>query len=422
MPTACGTGKARPSGISVMWKTVSEDCNLACDYCYYSTCGGKPGPKINRIDYTILEKFIEDYMSYQSGSISFAWQGGEPLLAGNDFFEEVIRLQAKHAPPNTIICNALQTNGTLIHDRWAAFFKRYNFLIGVSLDGPRELHDARRVDAAGNGSFDRVMAGIEHLKRHRVDFNILTVIHRGNVDRARDLMHFYRENRFSYIQFIPCMDFRSQQVDKPGVYDITPEEYGTFLCQAFDEWYRDGHPDVSIRFFDNMLSVYVNREAELCVHQARCPSTLILEQNGDAYPCDFFIHDEWKLGNVGTDTIQALLAHPNYERFQRMKPALPDPCRSCRWQRLCHGGCPRNRPWNADWDRSGLDYFCLSYKMIYAHAHERMEELGTKLRRSWYDANLQRGFKGKAPGRNDSCPCGSGKKFKICCAPLVQKA
>lgn len=407
------TGHSR---ISVMWKTVSEDCNLACDYCYYSTCGGKPGPKINRIDSAILDKFIKEYMQRCQGAATFAWQGGEPLLAGHEFFEEVVYLQALHALPHTIISNSLQTNATLINDRWASFFKTYNFLIGVSLDGPKEIHDSRRVNAAGKGSFDRVMAGIEHLRGHQVDFNILTVIHKGNVGKAKELMAFYRENGFDYVQFIPCMDFRSQQVDQPGVYEITPREYGDFLCKVFDEWYNDGNPEVSIRFFDNMLSVYLNREAELCVHRAACPTSLVLEQNGDAFPCDFFINEQWKVGNVGSDSIDSLLAHPNYERFHKMKPALPEKCRSCEWQRLCYGGCPRNRKWSPEGEQSAPDFFCQSYMQIYAYAHEQMQELGDKLRKEMFSHNLQRYFNGKTPGRNEPCACGSGKKYKACCA------
>lgn len=406
------------SSIGVMWKTVSEDCNLACDYCYYSTCGGKPGPKINRIDSAILDKFIKDYMQHSQGAANFAWQGGEPLLAGLEFFEEVVYRQALHAPPHTIISNSLQTNATLINDRWASFFKTYNFLIGVSLDGPKEIHDARRVNAAGKGSFERVMAGIEHLRKHKVDFNILTVIHKGNVDKAKELMAFYRENDFKYIQFIPCMDFRSQKVNEPGVYEITPQEYGDFLCEVFDEWYNDGDPQDSVRFFDNMLSVYINREAELCIHRAACPTSLVLEQNGDAFPCDFFINEEWTVGNVANSSIADMLAHPNYTRFHRMKPALPDKCRSCEWQRLCYGGCPRNRKWNPETEQADPDYFCQSYMRIYAYAHERMQELGERMRRELYSRNVQRYFDGKAPGRNEPCPCGSGKKHKSCCAAL----
>ncbi|GGA44381.1 anaerobic sulfatase maturase [Paenibacillus physcomitrellae] len=406
------------ANLGVMWKTVSEDCNLACDYCYYSTCGGKPGPKINRIDSALLDKFIKEYMQFSQGAATFAWQGGEPLLAGLDFFKEVVYLQALYAPPHTVISNSLQTNATLVDDRWAAFFKTYQFLIGVSLDGPKEVHDSRRVNAAGKGSFDRVMAGIEHLRKHQVDFNILTVIHKGNVSEAKTLMAFYRENGFNFVQFIPCMDFRSQQVDKPGEYEITPQEYGDFLCSIFDEWYNDGYPEVSIRFFDNMLGVYLNREAEHCVHRAACPTSLVLEQNGDAFPCDFFINEKWTVGNVAGSSIADMLAHPNYARFHQMKTALPDKCRSCEWQRLCYGGCPRNRKWNPEGTESDPDYFCQSYMQIYAYADERMQEMSMRMRREMYSYHLQHDYAGKTPGRNKPCPCGSGKKHKACCAAL----
>ncbi|WHX50114.1 anaerobic sulfatase maturase [Paenibacillus woosongensis] len=413
-----GCSAVEHRNISVMWKTVSEDCNLACDYCYYSTCGGKPGRKINRIDPVLLEKFMKEYMERSRGSATFAWQGGEPLLAGLGFFEEVVRLQAKHAPRNTMISNSLQTNGTLITEKWASFFKQYNFLVGVSLDGPKEIHDARRVDSRGLGSFDRVMKGIEHLRKHRVDFNILTVVHKGNVGKAAEMMRFFESEGFAFVQFIPCMDFRAQEINRPGVYDITPEEYGNFLCEAFDYWYNGGDPRTSIRFFDEMLNVYVHREPGLCIHRAACPQTIILEQNGDAFPCDFFINPDWKVGNVGADSIDEILAHPLYDKFLKMKPNLPESCKTCEWKKLCHGGCPRNREWSADLQSSGVDYFCSSYKQVYSYANERMKQLGDKVRARLFAQNVARYFKGKLPERNDPCPCGSGRKYKQCCADL----
>jgi len=407
--------RTRHEPFSVMWKTVSEDCNLACDYCYYSTCGGKPGTKINRIDPQLLEKFIREYMAMSRGVASFAWQGGEPLLAGLDFFRQVVFLQAKYAPPNTVIANALQTNGTLITERWAEFFKTYNFLIGVSLDGPREIHDARRVDSQGNGSFGRVMRGISHLRERNVDFNILTVLNKTNVRKAAELFAFYKEQKFGFLQFIPCMSFQSQNIDQPGEYEITPEEYGDFLCEAFDHWYNNGNPEMSIRFFDNMASVYAHRQAELCVHRNTCPMTIILEQNGDAFPCDFYIHPDWKLGNVGTDSLQDILKHPRLSQFLFKKPNLPEQCRSCEWLKLCHGGCPRNRGWNDAANTAKTDYFCQSYKQIYAYAHERMQTLADRLRRNRFAFGIKQYYRGKMPYRNDPCPCGSGLKFKQCC-------
>ena len=403
--------------LGVMWKTVSEDCNLACDYCYYSRVGGKIGPKVNRINSGVLEKFIREYMALSNrGVASFAWQGGEPLLAGLDFFQATVSLQAKYALPRTSISNALQTNATLIDSEWAQFFKLYHFLIGVSLDGPKEIHDARRVTRSGVGSYDRVMRGINHLRDAGVDFNILTVVHEGNVGHVRELMAFYKSEGFDYIQFIPAMDFRAQETGKPPRYLISPQEYGQFLCDAFDIWYHDGNPEISVRFFDNMLSVYLHQEAELCVHRKTCPTTLILEQNGDAYPCDFFISDEYKLGNIAENSLIEILGNMAHQKFLSMKPTLPEPCQTCEYLQLCHGGCPRNRVWHEADDGVDPDYFCMSYKQIYAHAHERMIEIAQNVKRQVFQDHLNRG--GKLPGRNDPCLCGSGKKFKKCCEPL----
>ncbi len=402
--------------LGVMWKTVSEDCNLACDYCYYSRIAGQISGKVKKIEPSVLAKFIKEYMELTNGVASFAWQGGEPLLAGLDFFEDVVRLEAEYAPPNTVISNALQTNATLVNDEWARFLKKYEFLVGVSLDGPKEIHDARRVSHSGTGSYDRVMRGIEHLREHKVDFNILTVLHENNVTRARDLIAFYESEGFDYVQFIPCMDFRAQETDKPPRYLITPEQYGQFLCDAFDAWYNDGNPKFSIRFFDNMLSVYVNQEPELCVHRKTCPKTLILEQNGDAYPCDFYISEDYRLGNVGIDPLTDILGNYVYQQFLSKKPTLPVKCQSCEFLNLCHGGCPRNRLWQATSDDVDPDYFCESYMQVYRYAHTRMEVVAKRVRTRMLNEYLMAG--NKEPGRNDVCICGSGKKYKKCCGPL----
>ena len=412
--TASRGAQAPVSG--VMWKTVSEDCNLACDYCYYSTCGGRPGPRRNRIDRALLEKTIREYMACSRGAVCFAWQGGEPLLAGLEFFEEVVALQARHAPPGTTISNVLQTNGTLLNDAWSRFFRNYNFLIGVSIDGPRDVHDAHRVTATGKGSFDLVMRKIGHLRRHDVDFNVLTVLHEDNVNRPQDLMAFYACEGFRYVQFIPGMDFRARSPDEPVRYLITPDEYGCFLCETFDIWFNDGAPVMSVRFFDNMLSVYAGREAEMCTHCRSCPTTLVLEQNGDAYPCDFYLDDGYRLGNVGGDGLQRILAHPAYRKFLRLKDALPEPCRRCRHHRLCHGGCPRNRTYGTDARRTGPEYFCGAYRRVFDHAHARLTLLARKLRTRSLIEYARSGR--QWPGRNDPCACGSGRKFKHCCAPL----
>lgn len=365
--------------LSVMWKTVSEDCNLACDYCYYSRLAGKiPGP-IRRIESATLAKFIREYMSMTNGVSSFTWQGGEPMLAGLDFFREVVSLQAQFAPSNTIISNSIQTNATLITEEWAQFFREYNFLVGVSIDGPKELHDARRTSASGHGSFDRVMKGVQWLRRYGVEFNILTVVHEGNVSKVEDIMNFFRREGFRFVQFIPCMDFHAQEPNKPTKYLISAERYGQFLCDVFDVWYNEGHPDMSVRFFDNLLGSYLDLDAELCIHQKLCPTTLVLEQNGDAYPCDFYIGEDYKLGNVKDDCLSDIIGNYVHQRFLEKKPSLPLKCKSCEFLHLCHGGCPRNRTTSGE-NELNVDYFCESYLQIYRYAHEKMTGLSERIR------------------------------------------
>src|SRR5574340_209252 len=324
----------------VMWKTVSEDCNLACDYCYYSTCGGRPGPRRRRIDAHLIEKFIVEYLEQSGPLASFAWKGGEPLLAGLGFFEDVIRLQARHAKPGVQVVNVVQTNGILLDRDWARFFSDHRFLVGVSVDGPQAIHDARRVTASGAGSFDLAMRGIGHLRNCAVEFNVLTVLHEGNVGKAAELMAFYVREGFSHVQLIPGMDFASQQPGTPASYLISPTQYGDFLCQAFDLWHDGGAPALSIRFFDNVLGVYLNRAPELCTQARCCPRTLVMEHNGDAYPCDFYMGPQFRLGNALTDALADIAASPLFSGFLAMKPVLNEKCAKCGFRDACNGGCP----------------------------------------------------------------------------------
>ncbi|MGM0904178.1 MAG: anaerobic sulfatase maturase [Bacillota bacterium] len=409
----CGIGVSNLIS-SVMWKTVSEACNLACGYCYYSRCNGRP-ENIERIEDDVLEKFIREYMAIKKGVVPFAWQGGEPLLAGIDFFKKVVQHQASYAPDNTIISNAIQTNGTLINEQWAQFFKRYNFLVGVSLDGPEEINDARRITGSGKGSFKSITKGIKHLKDANVEFNILTVLHENNIHKAKELMHFYKKEGFNYVQFIPCMDFQSQEPDQPGKYLITPQQYGDFLCEAFDIWYNDGKPEISIRFFDNMLAVYLHESAEACFHQKSCPKTIVFEQNGDAYPCDYFIDEQHKLGNIKQDSLESIINNERMDLFLTKKPLLPDQCKSCEFLHLCHGGCPRNRI--GEDNTNAVEYFCKSFKRVYRYGHERMLALATGIKKQRVTEMKKAGY--SLPGRNEDCLCGSGKKFKKCCDPLL---
>ena len=403
--------KVRPvPALSVMFKTVSTDCNLDCAYCYYRE--SLEGTRVRRrIEPRLLETFIPQYMAYVAdvGVASFAWQGGEPTLAGLPFFERVVALQARHARPKTTISNALQTNGLLLNDEWGAFLKTYNFLVGVSVDGPRELHDRLRTAKSGRGSFDLVMRGVDVLRRHGVQFNVLCVLGPHNVERPRELMRFYREQGFSHVQFIPCMDFQAMEPEKPPVFQITAEQYGAFLRDAFDEWYAEGGPRISVRIFDNFLQSHLGVPNDSCVHADSCDAGIVVEYNGDAYPCDFYVHPRWKLGNVVEQPLRDVLYSPIRADFIRQKRPLPPACQACEWLSVCKSGCPRNR---AD---GGPDYFCASYKAFFPHADERLRSLTARIeQRSRYLHRL-RLDPSLVNRRNDACPCGSGKRQRQCC-------
>lgn len=365
-----------------MFKTVSDSCNLACDYCYYTKPNGTfKVPK--HMEYWKLKKLIKEYMTYNIGTASFIWQGGEPLLAGLDFFNEVISIEAKYAQPNTFISNAIQTNGTLINEKWAKFLKSYNFLVGVSLDGPRDIHDSRRIFNNGIGSFDMVMRGLNILQNYGVDYNILSVLHRGNINRANVLMNFYKQNGFRWIQFLPAMKFNSHNPDSSGEYEVTAHEYGQFLRETFDWWYKEfksnGTPPFSIRFFDSVLSTYINEDPGFCVISNECANTLVIEENGDLFPCDFFMSDRWKLGNIGLNDLESITKSDMYREFMRLKLILPNKCKTCKWKSKCYGGCPRNRNYNNG--EYNVDYFCEAYFDFYEYTHTRMNQLAYIVRK-----------------------------------------
>lgn len=411
--------------LGVMFKTVSTDCNLDCDYCYYRE--SLEGSRVRRrIAPELLDAFFGQYMDYvaDAGAASVAWQGGEPTLAGLRFFEQVVALQARHARPGTTISNALQTNGVLIDDAWGTFLKTYNFLVGVSIDGPEEIHNVRRAYKSRRGSFDHAMRGVGVLRRYGVPVNALCVLGPHNVERPRELVRFYRREGFSHVQFIPEMRFQALEPEKPADYAITPAQYGRFLTEAFDEWHEEGRPTLSIRFFDNAVQTYVGVPNESCVQSDRCDAGIVVEHNGDVYPCDFYVHPDWKLGNVLESPLREILKNPKRLAFvlQKHRP-LPEACQRCEWLKVCKSGCPRNR--TAVDDAVRPDYFCAAYKEFYPHAHARLARVAERVRqRQAFFHRLQVSpAQVKRTGPNEPCPCGSGKKYKKCCAsPADQRS
>jgi len=397
-----------------MFKTVSTDCNLDCDYCYYRQ--SLEGTRVRRrMEQPVLDAFMSQYMQYIADvrAANIAWQGGEPTLAGIDFFERVVELEAKHAPRGTTIANSLQTNATLLDDRWGELLREYNFLVGVSLDGPEDVHDSVRRDRGGHGSFRRVLAGIDVLRKHGVEFNILSVVGPHSVKRVPDVMSFFRSEGFTHVQFIPAMSFQSIDAATPATYMITPEEYGDFLIALFDEWYEHGFPTLSVRTFDAILQRYLGMHSDLCVYGEQCDSGIVVEYNGDVYPCDFYVHPDWRLGNVMDDPLASILAKPEHPAFSARKRTLPAQCQSCEWRPVCNGGCPRNRT-NAE--GAPPEYFCESHQRFLRYADDRLRSLSERLARRIRTARATYAAPGrKPPERNEPCLCGSARKYKACC-------
>jgi uncharacterized protein len=367
----------------------------------------------------VLEAFLPQYMAHVADSrqANLSWQGGEPTLAGLDFFRQVVSLEAEYAPRPISISNTVQTNGLLIDDRWTDFFAEYKFLVGVSLDGPEWVHDAERRDLGGNGSFRRAMTGIAALKRRGVDLNILCVLTQHNVRHAAQTAHFFKNEGLDYLQFMPAMTFKAAEPQAPAAYLVSAAEYGAFLTELFDQWYGDGVPTFSVRTFNNILQSFVGVENDLCIHAETCRGGMVVESNGDVYPCDFYIHMDWKLGNILKDRLESMLAGARLRDFCLHKSQLPAACRACGFVNLCRGECPRNRRPGPDGE-PGPSYFCSSYKRLFEHSLPRFREIADRVRnyRRYLALGNERQHQAKPVLADDApCPCDSGRAFKTCC-------
>lgn len=344
--------------------------------------------------------FLDQYARLCAPQLTFAWQGGEPTMMGLEWFQQVVEAQQRAGRANAIlrpgarwqVGNALQTNGTLLDDNWARFFHQYSFLIGLSLDGPAEWHDRYRVDRHGAGQHEKVLSAVELLRRHRVEFNVLCVVSAANVDRPRELLRYYVRHGLDNLQFIPCVEpvgghaSDAQVAGAPQFtsYSITPQQYGDFLAGLFDAWMEVGFRKVRIRYFDNLIEQIVLGHASVC-HLAESCGYIVLEHNGDCYPCDFFVEGDWKLGNIHETPLEAMLAGERFQTFARMKPALHSECERCEWRTLCFGECPRYRligTGAAEYQRS---YFCPSYRRFFPYARKRLYRTAETVRR---DAGL----------------------------------
>ena len=325
----------------------------------------------------VLERMVEDFLSYRFPVSVFSWQGGEPTLAGLDFFKQVVELQKKHGVNGQSVGNSIQTNGVLIDDDWASFFNKYKFLIGVSLDGPRDVHDRYRMMVNGSSSWRKTMDCIELLRKHNVEFSILCVVNNVNVQDGVKLYRWFIGNGIRNLQFIPCVE-RDPDTGRITEFSVGPTEFGKFLIDVFDEWKKRDIGRVFVRTFDSLLTYLVSGEHVFCVFGDDCHRYLLVEQNGDVYPCDFFVEEGWKLGNVVETSLGSMFESEKEKEFASHRTRYSDECGSCRWVEFCGGGCQKERL-DINGNPARHTYLCDSYKMFFSHAYDDLNVIKDKL-------------------------------------------
>lgn len=361
--------------LHLLIKPASGLCNMRCHYCFYadetskretSSYGMMPRETISAVLTHALEVVTQE--------CTIAFQGGEPTLAGLDFFRYTVAEARAKNINNAHLSFALQTNGLLIDDEWAAFFAENHFLIGVSLDGTKEVHDRNRVDAAGKGTFGRVTHAIEILEKHGVEFNILTVITRNTVHSYRSVHNFFNKKSFRYQQFIPCLDPLEEERGKTP-WSLTPELFGKYLKTAFDLWYQEameGNKQYH-RYFDNLLCMMNGQHPEACGMFGHCSMQYVIEADGSVFPCDFYMLDEYRIGNLAVDTVEQVDARRKELGFLEQSLPVAEECKKCQWYALCRGGCRRDRDY---FEKGiGLNYFCPAYKEFFPYAYPRLVKL-----------------------------------------------
>lgn len=379
---------ARP--LYVMLKPVGAACNLACNYCYYLEKSNlyKHQPK-RQMSEELLERFVKDYIGAQTmNEVVFTWHGGEPTLRPLSFYQKAVELQKKYAG-GRIIHNSLQTNGTLLTDEWCRFLKENNWLVGISIDGPEELHDRYRRDSQGKPSWKRVMEGIRLLQHYGVEWNAMAVVNRYNADHPQAFYRFFKSIGCQYIQFTPIVERNVQHADGRHLasindaddapvtdFSVTPEQWGNFLCGLFDEWVKQDIGRVFVQIFDSMLANWVGVAPGTCIYAKECGHAGVMEFNGDVYSCDHFVFPQYKLGNINEHTLIEMLYGEKQRRFSQLKyNKLPRQCKECRWAFACHGECPKNRFVNDRYGNPGLNYLCAGYRRFFEHIAPTMDEM-----------------------------------------------
>jgi uncharacterized protein len=423
-----------PARIHVLAKPTGAICNLGCEYCFFLEKEQfYPGSRFKMSD-ELLETHIRQLIeSHRGNQVTVAWQGGEPMMRGIDFFRRAVEYQETYKKPGMTFENTIQTNGTLLTDPWCEFLRENEYLVGISIDGPRELHDHYRVDKRGRPTFDKVMRGLRLLQKHGVQYNVLTTVNNFNGDHPLEVYRFLRDEvGTEWIQFIPVVERLNddgttlrQQGTKVTSRSVGPEQFGRFLIEIFDEWVRNDVAQVYVQTFEATVRNWLGMNTSgMCFFDPVCGHGVALEHNGDLYSCDHFVEPDYLLGNIEQEHMLELVKSDFQVKFGRDKrDALPMYCRQCDVRFACHGECPKNRLSSTPDGEPGLNYLCEGYKAFFHHVDKPLKMMANLAKRgrplpqimqllAQEDARINGPH--KKTGRNEPCPCGSGKKFKKC--------
>lgn len=361
---------------TLLIKPASGNCNLNCKYCFYSDVAkNREVQSYGMMSTDTLENIVKKAFLYADQYVGFAFQGGEPTLIGLEFYEKLIEYVDKYNENNIKVSYSIQTNGIIIDSRWARFLVKHNFLVGLSIDGTKEIHDLNRIDKNGLGSYKQVEKTVKLLKEHRVEFNILSVVNKAVAKHPLKIYNHFKKNDIKYLQFIPCLD-PFNEVKGNRVYSLTPEDYGDFLCKLFDEWYKDIMNDkhISIRFFDNIVLMLMGYPPESCDMRGRCSVNAVIESDGSVYPCDFYVMDEWRMGNINTSSFDTILNSDIGKKFTEISFHMDETCQACMFKQICRSGCRRHKEPIID-GRLSTNYFCKSYKKFYNYTLSRFKDI-----------------------------------------------
>ena len=376
-----------PGGFNIMAKAGGPICNLACDHCYYLSKTQLFAESDFRMSEALLKEYTKQYIEAQRiPEVTFVWQGGEPTILGIDFYEKAIALQKKYAKPGMKITNSLQTNGTLISEEWAKFFKKHDFLIGISIDGPEDIHNRYRKYRNGNPSYMDVISGLQLLQEYEVEYNLLTCVSVNNADRGLEVYQHFRDDLSAeFIQFIPIVERENetgyQEGGKLTRRSCTPQQYANFLITIYNEWIRHDVGKVYVQIFDTTLASWVGERPGLCVFEPTCGLGLVLEHNGDVFSCDHFVEPDHRLGNLKDTSLMDMVFSARQRDFGFAKrDTLTEYCKRCPWLFACHGGCPKNRVRKSPDGEEGQNYLCKAYEEFFAYVDPSMQVMATLIR------------------------------------------